>query len=79
MFFIFKVCNCNEDGSIGDELNGFACDDYGICSCKKANIINDKCDACASGFTNFPACESDGIYFGKFSYSYLNYLQKVGF
>ena len=53
-----------------------SCDANGKCSCK-ANIVNDKCDTCASGFTNFPACESDGIYFGKLSYSFLNYLQKV--
>ena len=48
--FQFSACNCNVEGS-----NGITCDDNGICSCK-ANIINDKCDACASGFFDFPAC-----------------------
>ena len=48
--FQFSACNCNVEGS-----NGITCDDDGICSCK-ANIINDKCDACAPGFFDFPVC-----------------------
>ena len=50
LLFNFSACNCKVEGS-----NGIACDD-GECSCK-ANVINDKCDACAAGFFNFPICE----------------------
>ena len=40
----------------GVRSNGITCNDNGVCSCK-ANIINDKCDACNTGFFNFPTCE----------------------
>ena len=50
-FFHFSACNCNTQGSYGK-----TCNDNGECSCK-ANIINDKCDACADGFFNFPTCQ----------------------
>ena len=51
-----SACNCNGDGS-----NGIACNDNGVCSCK-ANVINDKCDACAAGYFNFPTCEGKQYY-----------------
>ena len=51
MSFTFLACNCNRDGS-----NGITCNDNGECVCK-VNIINDKCDACAAGYYNFPTCE----------------------
>ena len=52
LLFQFSACNCNTEGS-----NSTTCDDYGVCSCK-ANVINDKCDACADGYFNFPStCE----------------------
>ena len=50
LLFQFSACNCNAEGS-----NGITCDDSGVCSCK-ANIVNDKCDACNAGFFNFPTC-----------------------
>ena len=50
VWFQFSACNCNVEGS-----TGIICDDNGVCSCN-ANIINDKCDACAPGFFNFPTC-----------------------
>ena len=49
-FFHFSACNCDAEGS-----NGITCDASGNCSCKD-NIINDKCDACAAGYFNFPTC-----------------------
>ena len=51
LLFGFSACNCNAEGSNGD-----ACDVNGVCSCK-ANIINDKCDGCNTGFFKFPTCE----------------------
>ena len=52
MFVIsFSACNCDAEGSDGE-----TCDDNGLCSCK-ANIINEKCDACNAGYFNFPTCE----------------------
>ena len=50
VLFQFSACNCNAEGS-----SGITCDDNGVCSCN-ANIINEKCDACAPGFSNFPTC-----------------------
>ena len=64
LLFQFSACNCNAEGS-----NGITCDDNGVCTCK-ANIINDKCDACAPGFFNFPTCP------GK-QYYVLNYLLQI--
>ena len=60
-YFIFQIsaCNCNGDGS-----NGITCDDSGVCSCK-ANIINDKCDECAPGYSSFPTCEGKEKYYIK--------------
>ena len=51
-------CNCDSHGSIDNSCNATT----GVCSCK-ANFANDKCDACAAGFTNYPVCEVIG--FGK--------------
>ena len=52
---LISACDCNIYGS-----NVTTCDNNGICSCK-ANIMNDKCDACDSGFHNFPICRDDSI------------------
>ena len=50
-FFLISECNCNVQGSIDN-----TCDNNGQCNCK-ANVINEKCDACASDFVhNFPLC-----------------------
>ena len=51
LLFQFSDCNCTTEGS-----NGITCDDTGVCNCK-ANIVNDKCDECATGYFNFPSCE----------------------
>ena len=59
--FLISACDCNIHGS---KLT--TCDNNGICSCK-ANFMNDKCDACASGFHHFPICHDDSV--GKSWYS----------
>ena len=48
MFIIVLACNCYAEGIT-------SCDNNGTCTCKD-NFKNEKCDACASGFINFPFC-----------------------
>ena len=55
----FSACNCNTDGS-----DDTTCDNSGLCSCKD-NVVNDKCDECASHHFNYPLCE------GKLTHSTL--------
>ena len=47
----FLDCMCNPEGSVGN-----SCDQNGKCSCN-ANVVGDKCDQCAAGFSEFPNCD----------------------
>ena len=68
-YFIFQIlaCDCNEQGS-----NGTTCNANGACSCK-ANIVNNKCDACAAGYFNFPTCE--GKHYLQYLLTHIAFMQ----
>ena len=42
---------CHAEGSVDN-----SCDENGKCSCKE-NIVGEKCDKCADGYTEFPNCD----------------------
>ena len=46
--YIFKACECNEEGSISN-----ACNSDGKCYCKD-NIMGDKCDEPGHDYFSFP-------------------------
>ena len=71
-YIIFQnlACNCNTQGS----NNGNTCDNNGVCSCK-ANVVNDKCDACAPGYGNFPACDIGKKYYTTYPKSFITLMQ----
>ena len=73
LLFQFSACNCNAEGS-----NGITCDDSGVCSCK-ANIVNDKCDACNAGFFNFPTCSGKQHYvLNYYKFSWCKFIKILG-
>ena len=59
-FIIYKIpleCLCDVDGSVDASCT----DDGGVCTCI-ANVSDDKCDVCTTGWYGFPTCQGEIYY-----------------
>ena len=67
--FYFKTsleCECNINGALSNSCT----QDGGICTCV-GNVTGDKCDACLTGWYDFPSCHSK-IYHSSYIIAYIN-------
>ena len=57
MLKISLECHCNPNGVLDNSCT----EDSGICTCV-AHVTGDKCDACLTGWYDFPSCHSKIYY-----------------